>query len=250
MSVVHVWGCDCVSISRGRWVCFLVARRPQCPHTWPLRSLPCSAHCTRCTRFSRFQVTRRGREGRDHPMCAAAQSPYTPVLPPSLLLNSSSAHTFKSEMHNSVKSAGVRIYSQAGRGCSTSLRRIHRRAENPRVEVKLARHARASCGLRIDSQERHTPPKHRKWITFSSHSPLCCFSRKMFPVSGWLWWCVTSPYMWTVCGFPLSSQSTKRVAALGCSSYGFGKHNSLHLQNSTIVTLYTCSHVTPCSHTM
>ena len=185
MSVVHVWGCDCVSISRGRWVCFLVARRPQCPHTWPLRSLPCSAHCTRCTRFSRFQVTRRGREGRDHPMCAAAQSPYTPVLPPLLLLNSSSAHTFKSEMHNSVKRAGVRIYSQAGRGCSTSLRRIHRRAENPRVEVKLARHARASCGLRIDSQERHTPPKHRKWITFSSHSPLCCFSRKMFPVAGY-----------------------------------------------------------------
>ena len=82
MSVVHVWGCDCVSISRGRWVCFLVARRPQCPHTWPLRSTPCSAHCTRCTRFSRFQVTWRGREGRDHPMCAAAQSPYTPVLPP------------------------------------------------------------------------------------------------------------------------------------------------------------------------
>ena len=120
------------------------------------------------------------REG--SPNVCSSSKPVHTCSPPSLLLNSSSAHTFKSEMHNSVKSAGVRIYSQAGRGCSTSLRRIHRRAENPRVEVKLAKHARASCGLRIDSQERHTPPKHRKWITFSS---LCCFSRKMFPVAGY-----------------------------------------------------------------
>ena len=123
------------------------------------------------------------REG--SPNVCSSSKPVHTCSSPSLLLNSSSAHTFKSEMHNSVKSAGVRIYSQARKGCSTSLRRIHRRAENPRVEVKLARHARASCGLRIDSQERHTPPKHRKWITFSSHSPLCCFSRKMFPVAGY-----------------------------------------------------------------
>ena len=123
------------------------------------------------------------REG--SPNVCSSSKPVHTCSSPLLLLNSSSAHAFKSEMHNSVKSAGVRIYSQAGRGCSTSLRRIHRRAENPRVEVKLARHARASCGLRIDSQERHTPSKHRKWITFSSHSPLCCFSRKMFPVAGY-----------------------------------------------------------------
>ena len=123
------------------------------------------------------------REG--SPNVCSSSKPVHTCSPPLLLLNSSSAHTFKSEMHNSVKRAGVRISSQAGRGCSTSLQLIHRRAENPRVEVKLARHARASCGLRIDSQERHTPPKHRKWITFSSHSPLCCFSRKMFPVAGY-----------------------------------------------------------------
>ena len=97
------------------------------------------------------------------------------------------------------------------------------------------------------------PRRGTRHQNIESGSPSHLSSVLLFPQdvpSGWLWWCVTSPYMWTVCGFPLSSQSTKRVAALGCSSYGFGKHNSLHLQNSTMVTLYTCSHVTPCSHTM
>ena len=115
MSVVHVWGCDCVSISRGRWVCFLVARRPQCPHTWPLRSLPCSGHCTRCTRFSRFQVTRRGREGRDHPMCAASPPGGTPGL-------IAQQHSTP-EMRNSVKpGARWRIYSQLRRSCRASIK--------------------------------------------------------------------------------------------------------------------------------
>ena len=52
------------------------------------------------------------REG--SPNVCSSSKPVHTCSSPSLLLNSSSAHTFKSEMHNSVKSAGVRIYSQAG----------------------------------------------------------------------------------------------------------------------------------------
>ena len=165
--------------------------------------------------------------------------PRTPVLPP-LLLNST--HLSWPEMRNSVKKPGARIYSQLRRGCSTSIKSTwsSQPGKSPQVKPESVGPAHESklhhlAGTIPRTGTRHLFQNIESGSDSSSHLPpgdplLSWFSCKMF--TPWLWACVTSPYMW-LCGFPLSSQSAKRVAALGCSSYGSGKHYSLHTQNHT-----------------
>ena len=165
MSVVHVWGCDCVSISRGRWVCFLVARRPQCPHTCPPACLTvhiCSHH-TAIGSFG-FQVTRRGREGRDHPMCASPTNPVHLFFP----RYCSTAHTFGPEMHNSVN-PGAYILNP---GEVVAL--LSQPPGQPGKKAGwILGHARAGCTVWPEQFPgwAHAAPKHRKWIASSEEAP-------------------------------------------------------------------------------
>ena len=139
---------------------------------------------------------------------------FTPSGTPGLIAQQHSTP----EMRNSVKpGARGRIYSQLRRGCRASIKSSW---------SNLGRARRSSLPpIPKTASTRH----HFQNIESESTSSLCLSCRMFTP---WLWACVTSPYMW-LCGFPLSSQSAKRVAALGCSSYGSGKHYSLHTQNHT-----------------
>ena len=167
-------------------------------------------------------------------MCAASTS-YT-------CSSSAIAQQHTPEMRNSVKKPGARIYSQLRRGCSTSIKSTWSRqpGKSPQVKPESVGPAHESKLHHLAGTIPRTGTRHlfQNIESGSPHRPIFLleilsslgFSCKMF--TPWLWACVTSPYMW-LCGFPLSSQSAKRVAALGCSSYGSGKHYSLHTQNPT-----------------
>ena len=136
-------GCDCVSISPGRWVWFLVARRPQCPHSCPPACLT-MVHLPHCNTFLRVP----GNPAWERREGSANVCSFVHTCSSSAIAQQRTPESWP-EMRNSVKKPGApRIYSQLRRGCSTSIKSTCRSRE------ELAR--RSSLNLR-GTQEQVAP---------------------------------------------------------------------------------------------